>query len=676
MSRRSLVLGLMLAFTSVSYAQQISEQQAYEAALQFLSSGQNAQKAPTRDSQSLKMSYTASTGSDNDLYVFNREGGGFVIVSADARTVKPVLGYSDNGRFDAANMPPQLQDILTQYQQEINYARENLAPRELLLQNDSTERKVIVEPLIKTKWDQGEPYNGLCPMDGGRRTYAGCVATTMAQVMNYWRWPERGMGSHRDFRTDSLYVDFSKSVYDWDNMAITYTADTPQVKIDAVQKLMYDCGISVDTEYTKDGSGAEGDDIIKALVCYFDYQGRYISRSDYETEWDSLIASELDAGRPVIYGGYTENSDAGHAFICDGYDSENYFHFNIGWSGYCDGYYLTTAVNVNVYSFNTGQVALIGVYPDYEDRYSNVYINCYLNIIGDAVLSDIKFPIDTFDLVLPDSILIDGVQYPIKVIKDEFMCNMHEYCTSFVSSETLEYIGMGAFYGSKSLQNVYISSSVQKIVNGAFGDCDNLKAITVSESSPYYYSPQGSNVIIERSTGRLVQVCNYSVIPSEKITVIGENAFDGLDSLTVVRLPESVKVIENDAFANCSNLKEIYFGTAVCYLGDRLFGGCPSLTDVYFYSDTPPVITTPSDIENPSIPYGCTIHVKPSALENYRWADLLRSYNIVADIPETTAVPAVSVPQSRSDSQYYDLQGRPVQPGYRGLKIQQGRKTL
>lgn len=155
MSRRSLVLGLMLAFTSVSYAQHISEQQAYEAALQFLSSGQNAQKAPARDIQSLKMSYTAKTGSDNDLYVFNREGGGFVIVSADARTVKPVLGYSDNGRFDAANMPPQLQDILTQYQQEINYARENLAPQELLLQNDSTERKVIVEPLIKTKWDQG-----------------------------------------------------------------------------------------------------------------------------------------------------------------------------------------------------------------------------------------------------------------------------------------------------------------------------------------------------------------------------------------------------------------------------------------------------------------------------------------------------------------------------------------
>ena len=675
MSRRRLLLGLMLAFASVSYAQQISERQAYEAALQFLYSGQSAQKVPARDNKSLKMSYTAKTGSDNDLYVFNRDGGGFVIVSADARTVKPVLGYSDNGRFEAANMPPQLQDILTQYQQEINYARENLAPQELLLQNDSTERKVIVEPLVKTQWDQDEPYNGMCPMDGDRRTYAGCVSIAMAQIMNYWRWPERGYGSHRDVCADSLFVDFSQSVYDWDNMAVTYTADTPQVKIDAVQKLMYDCGISVDMEYTKNGSGAEADDVAQALVCYFDYQARLILRSDYETEWDSLIASELDAGRPVIYGGYTENLDAGHTFICDGYDSENYFHFNLGWSGYCDGYYLTTAVNVDAYCFNTSLVALIGVYPDYEDRYPNVYIGCYLDENGDAVLSDYRLPTDTFDLVVPDYTFINGVQYPIKVIKDRFLKNKCG-CTSFVSSETLEHIGRLTLYGDNLLQSVYISSSVGKILATAFGDCDNLKTITVSESSPYYYSPQGSNVIIERATGRLVRVCNYSVIPSEGINAIGENALDGLDSLTVVRLPESVKVIEDDAFANCSNLKEVHFGTAVCYLGERILRGCPSLTDVYFYSDTPPAITLPSNVEKPTIPFGCTIHVKPSALESYKWAGILRTYNIVADIPETTAAPAVSAPQSETQSQYYDLQGRPVQYDFKGLKISRNVKVM
>ena len=639
MSRRSLVLGLMLAFTSVSYAQQVSERQAYEAALQFLYSGQSAQKAPARENKSLKMSYTAKTGSDNDLYVFNRDGGGFVIVSADARTVKPVLGYSDNGRFEAANMPPQLKDILTQYQQEINYARENLAPRELLLQNDSTERKVIVEPLIKTKWDQGEPYNGLCPMDSDRISYTGCVATSMAQVMNYWRWPERGYGSHRDMYFDSLFVDFSQSVYDWDNMAITYTIDTPQVKIDAVQKLMYDCGISLNMKYSNNGSGSNHEEEMAALVCYFNYTPNMqkILRSNYGTEWDSIIASELDEDKPVLYGGY--NSQGGHSFICDGYDSENYFHFNFGWNGLADGYYLTSAINAIGYEFNTSQEALIGVYPDYEDRYPNVYIGCYLDENGDAVLSDYRLPTDTFDLVVPDYTFINGVQYPIKVIKDSFLKNKCG-CTSFVSSETLEHIGNWAFYGNELLQSLYISSSVMKIVNVAFSNCDNLKTITISESSPYYYSPQGSNVIIERATGRLVKTCNFSVIPSDGINVIGENAFDGLDSLTVLRLPESVIIIEDEAFASCPNLKEVHFGTAVCYLGERILRGCPSLTDVYFYSDTPPAITLPSNVEKPTIPYGCTIHVKPSALESYKWADILRTYNIVADIPETTAAPA------------------------------------
>ena len=675
MRLRRLILVLMSALTSASYAQQISEQQAYEAALQFLYSGQSAQKAPARDNQSLKMSYTAKTGSDNDLYVFNRDGGGFVIVSADARTVKPVLGYSDNGRFEAANMPPQLQDILAQYQQEINYARENFAPSELLLQNDSTERKVIVEPLVKTQWNQLEPYNGLCPMDSDSRAATGCVATAMAQIMNYWRWPERGIGSHRDTRTDSLYVDFSKSVYDWDNMAVTYTADTPQIKIDAVQKLIYDCGVSVDMKYSKEGSGTMSVNCIKSLICNYNYspQAHYLITGYYDkTEWDSIMASELDAFRPILYNGFA--SYGGHSFICDGYDSENYFHFNLGWGGSGDGFYLTTAIYAEGDNgFSKDTFVILGIYPDYEDHYPNVYTDCYLDENGDAVLSDIKFPTDTFDLVLPDYTYIEGVEYPIKVIKDSFLKNQC-ICTSFVSSETLEHIGYWAFYGNKLFQSVYISSSVGTILTTAFGDCDNLKAITVSESSPYYYSPQGSNVIIERATGRLVKTCNFSVIPSDGINVIGENAFDGLDSLTVLRLPESVIIIEDEAFASCPNLKEVHFGTAVCYLGERILRGCPSLTDVYFYSDTPPAITLPSNVEKPTIPYGCTIHVKPSALESYKWADILRTYNIVADIPETTAAPAVRTDDSTP--QYYDLQGRPVQPGYRGLKIQKGMKTL
>ena len=674
---RAFVFLMMSALASVCFAQQVSEEQAYQTAMQFLAGGQSAQKAPARNSeQPLTLTYKAQTNKDNDLYVFNREGGGFVIVSADARTVKPVLGYSDNGSFDASNMPPQLQDILSLYQKEINYARENLAPQEVLPQESSRERKVIVEPLIKTKWSQVEPYNGFCPMDGDSKSLAGCVACAMAQVMNYWRWPERGMGSHRDICADSLYIDFSQSVYDWDNMATTYTADTPQVKIDAVQRLMYDCGISVDTKYSKKASTTNSFVIPAALTCYFNYvQARFINRSDYETEWDSLMASELDAGRPILYSGEDSNA-GGHELVCDGYDSEHYFHFNIGWNGDADGYYLTNAINIRDKYFNSSQRAIIGIYPDYEDHFCSDFLGCNIDEKGNAEMYTYVSMSDTFDLLIPDSILIDGAMYPIKSVKAKALREGGlKYCQNIITSETLDSIGYYAFRNNR-ISSVYISSSVRKIEWGAFGACNNLNTITVSESNPYYYSPQGSNVVIELSTGRLIWTCNYSVLPSEGIKIIGENSFEGLDSLTVIRLPESVEVIEDDAFAYCSNLKEVYFGTAVTYLGVRIFKYCSNLTDLYFYSATPPVIGPPTEKYGPNIPYGCTIHVKPSALESFKALEVLSSYTIVPDVPETTT----ATPSVRSDDdiepQYYDLLGRPVQKDYKGLKISRNRKQM
>ena len=672
MRLRRLMFVLMSALASVSFAQQVSEEQAYETALQFLAGGQSAQKAPARNSeQPLTLTYKAQTKKENDLYVFNRDGGGFVIVSADARTVKPVLGYSDSGSFDASNMPPQLQDILSQYQQEINYARENLAPQEVLLQEGSQERKVIVEPLIKTKWNQEEPYNGLCPMDGDRRTAAGCVACAMAQVMNYWRWPERGYGSHRDAKADSLFVDFSQSVYDWDNMAITYTADTPQVKIDAVQKLMYDCGISVDMDYSINGTYTEY--IAPSIMYFFNYSqsAQYLKRANYETQWDSIIAAELDAGRPVIYSGVADIG--GHAFICDGYDSENYFHFNIGWGGSGDGFYLNTAVKgEGRKGFNDRQDAVIDIYPDYEDLYREGMAICYLDNEGAAILYDIIGSTYLEELVIPDSALIDGVMYPVKSIEKYAYCfGVIRNCKSIITSETLEYIGDYAFAVNPSLSNVYISGSVQEMGIPPFAVCNNLNTIIVNESNPYLYSPHGSNVIIERSSGRLVQGCNYSVIPEQGVTAIGYNAFEGFDSIIEIRLPESVITLELEAFANCSNLKTVYLGSQLRTIERDVFCGCISLTDVYFSSNAAPEIAPPSGMYEPFIlPQNCTIHVKPSALESFKAVDLLSSYNIVADVPETTTATS-SVRSDESEPKYYDLLGRPVEKDYKGLKIRQ-----
>ena len=657
----------MLSVAAVCIAQPVSEEQAGSIALQFLSGSGSSMKTQSRGVQTLEVAYTAQTGSDNDFYVFNHQGGGFVIVSADERTAKPVLAYSYEGVFDADNIPPAQEEILSGYRQQIDYARKNMAPSGDVLKNSSSVGTVIVEPMIKTKWDQGDPYNKLCPTVDGRKTYAGCVACAMAQVMNFWRWPERGHGSHRNVLDNTLYVDFNESVYDWCNMALTYTADSPQVKIDAVSKLMYDCGMSVDMDYPINGTFSCL--ISPALMAYFNYssQARRIEKELTEN-WDSVIAAELDAGRPVIYSGVSEKG--GHGFVCDGYDSEGYFHFNIGWGGIGDGFYLTDAVNVkDGYYFNSSQDAIIGIYPDYDDKCRDGDGVCRLDEDGCAVLYDVIRSTDSIYIIIPDSTAINGVVYPVKKIADKAFYMNDKFCSGLTIPETVEIIGIFAFYGCQCLSDIYIPASVKEIGAGAFGHTNGLKKITVSEKSTFFYSPEGSNVIIETSSGRLVQGCNYSVIPTEGVTAIGENSFDGFDSLTVVRLPESVSLIEDDAFADCHNLKTVFMGGGIRSIGKRIFRGCGKIADVFIDADTPP------SLPQGSIPAGCIIHVKESALSDYKADEVWSTYQIIVQDTETAVGP---LQHSLPADIYYDMHGRRFdsRPQGNGIFIRNGKTIM
>lgn len=657
----------MLSVAAVCIAQPVSEEQAGSIALQFLSGSGSSMKVASRGVQTLEVAYTAQTGSDNDFYVFNRQGGGFVIVSADERTAKPVLAYSYEGSFDAGNMSPAQEDILSGYRQQIDYARKNMAPSGDVLKRSSSAGTVIVEPLIRTKWNQEEPYNKLCPTIDGRKTAAGCVACAMAQIMNYWRWPERGHGSHRNVLDNTLYVDFNESVYDWANMALTYTADSSQVKIDAVSKLMYDCGMSVDMNYPINGTYSFL--VPQALMAYFNYssQARRIEKKLTEN-WDSVIAAELDARRPVLYCGVDESG--GHAFICDGYDSEGYFHFNIGWGGIGDGFYLTDAVlGEGLSGYNSQQDAIIGIYPDYDDKCRDGDDVCRLDEDGCAVLYDVVRSTDSIDIIIPDSTEIDGVVYPVKKIADYSFCLNEKFCSGFTIPETVEIIGRYAFYGIQRLSDISIPASVKEIGADAFGHTNGLKKITVSDANTSFYSPEGSNVIIETSTGRLIQGCNYSVIPSEGVTAIGKNSFDGFDSLTVVRLPESVSLIEDDAFADCHILKTVYMGGGINRIGERVFRGCGKLKDVFIDADTPP------SMSKGSIPAGCIIHVKESALNDYKADEVWGAYQIIAQDTDTAVGP---LQHSLPADIYYDMHGRRLdsRPQGNGIFIRNGKTIM
>ena len=337
------------------------------------------------------------------IYLFEGADGGFVLVAADD-AARPILGYSATGAMDTANMPPALQEWLKGYQKEIDILREakGFPPHAewYALEQGITPKDTVwegVEPMLTTFWDQGYPYNGYCP--GGSVT--GCAATAQAQVMNYWKYPAFGQGSHSytHVRYGVQQADFGHTLYDWENMPVEATASSPMVEKEAVALLMYHCGVSLEMDYSRDGSAAAGlagisgyASIDNSLKDYFGYSNQMrVVHKDFgygNAEWRDMIIADLDLGHPIVYTGAAE--EGGHGFVCDGYDSRGYMHFNFGWSGRGDGYFPVDSISPGVggvggnvtYTFNMSNAALLGLVPDYRLRVSDTLFS--MNRAGGA----------------------------------------------------------------------------------------------------------------------------------------------------------------------------------------------------------------------------------------------------------------------------------------------------
>ena len=354
----------MLICALTVMASPVEPQQAHTVALNFM-----AQKTPTvTRSTDCSLVYTKSdTRSNALLYVYN-VGGGFVIVSADD-AVTPVLGYSTSSTFDPQNIPANCSAWIQGYADQIAFVKEHqLAADETVSQSwtalaegrepSRSGNTRAVEPLLTTKWNQSPRYNQLCPGTGSNQAVTGCVATALSQIMNYHQWPAQGYGSHRyEHEVYGLQSsNFGNNTYHYDLMPIALSATSTSAQINAVATLMRDCGVAVNMDYSPNGSGASASDARAALISYFGYEaeiavrdykrlgtfvGTYNTTIYYEDdEWKAMLKRELDAQNPVYYDGGPFNLEGEyHAFVCDGYDANDYFHFNWGWGGWNDGYY-------------------------------------------------------------------------------------------------------------------------------------------------------------------------------------------------------------------------------------------------------------------------------------------------------------------------------------------------
>lgn len=340
----------------------------------------------------------------SEFYIFNnKDDKGFVIIAADD-CVTPVLGYSYDNNFAAESLPPNLKGWLDGYAEQIRAAVEMRATAteeiraewECLRQgrNLPIKSETEVDHLLSTTWSQGEYYNMLCPEDNNGingHAVTGCVATAMAQILKFWEYPNEAHRviwheyEHPAYGTLDANYTYAGGSYYWNFMPNQLTSSSSTNQKIAVASLMYHCGVSVEMNYGPTVSLANAQSAEIAFRAFFDYNNAtLVTRLPNDTQWINLLKNEIDNERPVYYAG--TGPDDGHAFVCDGYDNNNFFGFNWGFGGQGDGFFpinsLTPSVNGHQFDFSNGQHAIIGIEPGGTNNYHLLAMNDDIKLNG------------------------------------------------------------------------------------------------------------------------------------------------------------------------------------------------------------------------------------------------------------------------------------------------------
>ena len=387
---RNIIICVLFFVPSYIFSKEIPLSQASNVAINWMNEkfGENL---TLEDIQEIK----SEKNLDYSVYhviIFKNQG--WVIVASDDVSI-PVIAYSRESKFLLSEFPPAFSSWMDATKKNISHAFVN---KHIQLESTKTEwdkfsvdinrferiptQRNSVSPLLSTKWNQGSGYNDLCPKDingPNGKAYAGCVATAMAQVMKYYNFPTKGFGTH-SFLPEShpeygnQYANFGSTTYNWNSMSLNSSNSH-------VALLIYHCAVSVDMDFGPDGSGANTrTDAKNALKNYFKYDESitYLYKENYnDNDWQNLLIEELNEGHPVIYSG--RDSTSGHSFICDGYQSNSYFHFNWGWGGYLDGYFYLNDLTPGSGSYNLNQGGLFYIKASVDPNLSFPYTQSFEN---------------------------------------------------------------------------------------------------------------------------------------------------------------------------------------------------------------------------------------------------------------------------------------------------------
>ena len=597
---RQIILTFLAASTAVAaFAHPISPGEAQSIASEFFNSGSGPKRAP----KAVKMAPTDAKHQDaQPYYVFNSEGGdGFVIVSGDTRARK-ILGYSDKGTFSKEHMPPQLEWLLSEYEKSMDSIPVNApTPRQKITRSGEQNY------LLTTQWGQGEPYNAKCPLFNEGRAVTGCVATAMAQIINY--------------ENKTSYVGEIPEYWCMKYMPAlpAYEFNYGHLDDDEIATLMLYCGQSVRMDYSPIESGAFTEEVPEALRAYFgwDSEVKVMYRSQYNDEhWDCMVKEEISKGHPLIYSAVGESGS--HAFVVDGF-TDDLFHVNWGWDGDMDGYY----------SFQ----------PFAQDHKPD-YINMQRMI---AVRND-----QSDNNIVTYGTVIDGINYQLasnltaKVLplKDGNKYRGELVIPSYVEYEgktyTVNYFGANAFVNCENLESISIPATIIGHDWSIFEGCENLHKVNIEDlaafirldvggwgtGSPLCY---GGDLYLN---GELVKDL---VIP-EGIENIGYCKFANCWSIESVTMSSTVKYIGQSSFANCPRLKRIDMSrSSMEVIGYVSITSCSSLEEIT-------IPATVKKLEQEAIGLGC---------------DRLRKIISMAPIPPVCSGDEIFSENKHSDATLY-----------------------
>lgn len=469
-----LVGGMLFAVVGI-YADDISADQALKIAGQFADSPSTRNLSQHRVSAlkanpTLAHAVRSKVAEKDNVYVVNLGSDqGFVIVSGETGAEDDILGYCDHGSFSYDECPVQLKDLLAVYAAGVDSLRLNpalAAPQTAVKQWPDYIGSIIVGPLLTTTWNQRGPYNNNCP----EGCPTGCYPTALAQVMNYWKWPKQTIGE-----VDGK--DFSGRTYDWDNMLDNYGLRSSQnggfgpyteynnVQAAAVARLMADIGKAFHTAYAPGGSPTYF--LSDPLVENFSYEPgierRYAMTADMLLE---VMKAELNENRPILYCGSPdyEETSIPHALVCDGYTNKDYFHFNYGWGGYCDGFYK----NAIIPSFSCRAHIFTGVRP-YDAEYK-IIDNVKYGLLKNGTAEIIKYMRQYesgITLEIPAVVTgDDNKEYKVTRIRQHaFMTNCN--FDKVVIGENVEVIEPFAFIQS-TINELVLSDKIEVVPDEAF----------------------------------------------------------------------------------------------------------------------------------------------------------------------------------------------------------------